>query len=409
MRVKLLVTTIAFAMLGVCAPLAAAVSYPTGEVSGNSVPYVADIMWVEEPGDWDGKTITNSCTGTFISKGYVVTAAHCVAGAKPENLYIGVGASLSTLGFCAVLAFEDHPRYLKRRISVNDIALLRVTEGCEPRRYPRIPSGGTYYRSLMLYGWGINQNSEDPQELGALRVQDLTSIGTEIYGRQFNPAVQIAAARYFAREDIFGGACSGDSGGPLIAKAGGKATLVGVVSWGRFFGNTCELSGPTVFSNMSAYTNWLYPAAKRISRLIDENAYSYVKGGGDGTINDGIEFRVGGAVTSSELMLIQWGYVQHAAPAAPVAFTFGIDTTFDGTPELNGDATQIVNAATGALACTAVSDETEVVEGGVIRTVTFPTSCVRKVREFGDVIVTVTAGGVAKSIRVDGVAFPPTR
>jgi len=409
MRFKLLATAIALASTALAAPLAAGVSYPTAEVSGNSVPYVADIMWVEEPGNWEGTTVQNSCTGTYIQKGYVVTAAHCIADAKPENLYVGTGASLSSLGFCAVLAFEDHPRYLKRKISVNDIALLRVTEGCEPRRYPRIPRGGVYYSSLMLYGWGINQNREDPQELGALRVQDLTEIGTEIYGRQFNPAVQIAAARYFAREDIFGGACSGDSGGPLIAKAGGKATLVGVVSWGRFFGNSCELSGPTVFSNMSAYTSWLYPAAKRISRLIDENVYSYVRGGGDGTINDGIELRVAGTVTSSDSMIVQWGYVQHAAPAAPVGFTFGIDTTFDGIPELNGDATQIVDAATGAQQCTATSDTTEAVEGGSIRTVSFPTACVRKLREFGDVIVTITAGGVAKSLRVDGVAFPPRR
>ncbi len=401
------------AMTAVAASLAwvstaSAVSYPTGEVSGNTVPYVTSIMYVDEPGDWAGKTITGYCTGTFIARGYVVTAAHCVADVRPENLYVGVGKSTKTLAYCAVLSFESHPRYFKRRISVNDIALLRVTAGCEPARYPRLPGRGTtFYASLMLYGWGLNQNSEQPSELGALRVKDYSDVGARIFGSSFKPAVQIAAGRYFANEEIFGGACSGDSGGPLIAKQGGRATLVGVVSWGTFYRNTCEPTAPTVFGRMANFTAWLPTAKRRISRLIREKVYVYTRSGGNGAAEDGIDFFAGAASTTAATTTISWLYFQHATPAGPVGYSFSIDTNFDGTPDLTGDPTQIVDAS-GVQQCTATTDTIDPLDPPALaRDVTFPTSCIRKLGQIGDLSITLTAGGSVETIVLDAVAFPP--
>ncbi len=387
---------------------ASAVSYPTGEVSGNSVPYVTSIMYVDEPGNWAGKTVTGYCTGTFIARGYVVTAAHCVADVLPENLYVGVGKSMKTLAYCAVLSFELHPRYFKRRISVNDIALLRVTDGCAPARYPKLPGRGTTsYSSLMVYGWGLNQNSEQPNELGALRVNDYSDDGERIFGASFNPAMQIAAGRYFANEDIYGGVCSGDSGGPLIAKLGGRATLVGVSSWGTFYGNSCEPAAPSVFGRMANFTKWIPTAKRRISRLIREKDYVYARAGGNGAAEDGIDFFAGSASTSAALTAIGWGYSQYATPAGPVGYSFSIDTNFDGTPDLTGDPTQIVNAS-GVQQCTAIADTTNpLTPPAFSRIATFPTSCIRKSRQIGDLSITMTAGGSVETVLLDAVAFPP--
>jgi hypothetical protein len=398
------------AALMLITPTAQAVSYPDGEVSGNRAPYVASIMWVEDSGDWSGKTVKNSCTGTFVAPGYVITAAHCVEGMEPENLYVGTGPNMESIGYCAVLAFEDHPRYTKRRISVNDIALMRVTEGCEPRTYPRIANGGVRYRALYLYGWGLNQDSEDPLELGKLRVSDFSDYGKDLYGAAFNPAMQIAAGRWFANEEIFGGACSGDSGGPLIAQNGARVTLVGVVSWGTFFRGTCQPNGPTVFSNMASYSTWLRPAYKRISRLIGGKIYVYAKVTTNGISADGVEFRQGLVVSGSKTTSFEWNYIQTATPVGPVAWTFSIDTNFDGTADLNGSTTQITDAA-GAVQCTVLSDKTTPIKGvagGLSHAVEFPTECVRKFSQIGDVSFGFTAGGVAASVIVDAVAFPPT-
>ena len=399
----------AVAALFVLVPSAEAVSYPDGEVSGNRAPYVASIMWVKDSGDWGGKTITNMCTGTYVAAGYVITAAHCVEGMEPENLYVGTGPSMANLGFCAVLSFEDHPRYTKKRISVNDIALMRVTAGCEPRVYPRIATGGVSYRALYLYGWGLNQDSESPLELGKLRVVDYSGIGKDFYGASFNPSVQIAAGRWFANEEIFGGACSGDSGGPLIAQNGGRATLVGVVSWGTFFRKTCQPKGPTVFSNMASYASWLRPAYKRISRLISGNYYTYAKLGTFGNGADGIDFAQGLVQSNSTSTLFAWEYEQTGPTAGPVGWTFTIDTNFDGVADLIGNTTQITDAA-GAVQCNVISEATNPIKGfanGFSHEVYFPTDCIRKYRQVGDVYMGVTAGGVAESITVDAVAFPP--
>ncbi len=401
----------AVAALFLLAPSAKAVSYPDGEVSGNRAPYVASIMWVKEPGNWGGKTITNTCTGTYVAAGYVITAAHCVEGMDPENLYVGTGPNMDNLGFCAVLSFEDHPRYTKKRISVNDIALMRVTAGCEPRIYPRIATGDVSYRALYLYGWGLNQDSEDPLELGKLRVVDYSGIGKDFYGASFNPSVQIAAGRWFANEEIFGGACSGDSGGPLIAQNGRRATLVGVVSWGTFFRKTCQPTGPTVFSNMASYSKWLRPAYKRISRLIGGNFYTYSKFGTFGNGADGIDFALGLVQSDSKSTVFEWGYEQTGPSAGPVAWTFAIDTNYDGVADLIGNTTQITDAA-GAVQCNAISEATKPITAngwanGFSHEVYFPTACIRKYQQVGDVIMGVTAGGVAESITVDAVAFPP--
>jgi hypothetical protein len=407
--VGVVLTGVILAALVLLAPAARAVSYPDGEVSGNRAPYVASIMWVKDSGDWAGKTVRNSCTGTYVAQGYVITAAHCVEGTEPENLYVGTGPNVENLGYCAVLSFEDHPRYTKGRVSVNDIALMRVTTGCEPRKFPKIATGGVRYRGLYLYGWGLNQDSEEPLELGKLRVTDYSSMGRDFYGGSFNPAMQIAAGRWFANEEIFGGACYGDSGGPLIAQNGARATLVGVVSWGTSYRGTCRPTGPTVYANMAAYSSWLSPAYKRISRLIGDKYYTYAKLGTNGNVGDGIDYGQAIVVSNSKTTMFEWNYIQSAAPVGPVAWTFGIDTDFDGVANLNGTNVQITDVS-GAVLCTAISDKTEPIKGinaGFSRDVIFPTDCIRKSRQIGDVHMGLTAGGVAESIVVDAVAFPP--
>ena len=46
----------------------------------------------------------------------------------------------------------------------------------------------------------------------------------------------------------------GDSGGPLQCGEGGQYKLIGIVSWGS---SNCHPAAPTVFTRISAYTDWI--------------------------------------------------------------------------------------------------------------------------------------------------------
>lgn len=46
----------------------------------------------------------------------------------------------------------------------------------------------------------------------------------------------------------------GDSGGPLQCGKGGQYMLIGIVSWGS---SNCDPAAPTVFTRISAYTDWI--------------------------------------------------------------------------------------------------------------------------------------------------------
>ena len=160
---------------------------------------------------------------------------------------------------------------------------------------------------------------------------------------------------------------------------------------------------------MAAYSSWLYPAYKRISRLIGDKYYTYAKLGTNGNVGDGIDYGQALVVSNSKTTMFEWNYFQSAAPVGPVAWTFGIDTDFDGVANLNGNNAQITDAS-GAVLCTAISNTTTPIKGvagGFSNDAIFPTECIRKTRQIADVHMGVTAGGVAESIIVDAVAFPP--
>ena len=113
----------------------------------------------------------------------------------------------------------------------------------------------------------------------------------------------------------------------------------------------------------------------------------------------------------SKSTVFEWGYEQTGPSAGPVAWTFAIDTNYDGVADLIGNTTQITDAA-GAVQCNAISEATKPITAngwanGFSHEVYFPTACIREYQQVGDVIMGVTAGGVAESITVDAVAFPP--
>jgi hypothetical protein len=169
-----------------------------------------------------GGQVVDLCTGTLVAAGWVVTARHCVAALDPAGLRVvtGEGARLAPpgpAGACVqpagglpVLGIHQHPEL--------DLALLRVAAGAHARAIPPLTTGVPLVPPvgpLFVAGYGLDEAA---------------SPGT----RRFARATLEEEAGGFAYVHVEGrgGACFGDSGGPLLLEQGGVATVAGVLNIG---------------------------------------------------------------------------------------------------------------------------------------------------------------------------------
>ena len=201
---------------------------------------------------------TRICTATLIEQSIAVTAAHCLA-SRDNPLWVMVGGNRLGEGTrIAVSTTWYHSRYSQRRIA-NDVGLIHLVQPANVGRLATLSPGSTVSRSsrLTLAGWGVDQNGRDLERLTKISVVLDPAGARRAFGSQFNPITTYGAGRYFGRERVYGGACNGDSGGPLyLASQAQRPKLVGVVSYGS---NGCDYDAPTVFARV----DYFYGALKR--------------------------------------------------------------------------------------------------------------------------------------------------
>ena len=228
-------------------------------------PWVVSI-WVSPTGDVG--QVSYGCTGTLIAPDVVLTAAHCVF--ENGSYFVKYGATTLEEEVELIPASNTwaHPRYNPTKFA-NDIGLIKLSEPVALKVFPNIGNKSiakavNARSKFTLFGWGRNQNDRSPELLGTTKLLNLDRMAVKEYGTAFNQNIMLGAGLYIAREKVWAGACSGDSGGPLLMRASGNDFIVGVTSWGA---RDCDTSKPSVFARVTYYESDIQKGIKDLRSI----------------------------------------------------------------------------------------------------------------------------------------------
>ena len=203
----------------------------------------------------------NFCTGTAIAPDLVLTVAHCVLPGSDYKIVQYDAARQPTLR--DVKSITAHPKFdlqtmLGHRATA-DVALMKLAaplSGVEPASLGT-PGAVAPGDEFLVAGAGVATRG-DGKSGGTVRGAALVATGRpgNLQIRLVDPATKGERAGL--------GACTGDSGAPVFRSAGGRYTLIGVVSWSTGPQNSAGCGGLTGVTPLALYGDWITQTAKRL-------------------------------------------------------------------------------------------------------------------------------------------------
>lgn len=224
-------------------------------------PYLASLYNVSEDSHW--------CGGSFVTESIILTAAHCIEDADEDTFTIRHGSV--ELDSPDMVEYEVTDLFIPDNYGSptevsNDWGLMKLDEAVTDVELVALPEGTEADEGpeFDVAGWGLTEQSEYPNEQLWTEVDHITDEQcAESYGSSdWWDVDTMLCAGDFEQGGV--GACSADSGGPLVNyDENGEALLAGIVSWGQMPCGQPEY--PTVFAQVSSFVDDVNDAVSELS------------------------------------------------------------------------------------------------------------------------------------------------